>query len=513
MMAALITAVTVSAIAIPLFLDSDDNRDTTQTSTNSSTTTIVTNSSSTTTTIVSQTSNSTLPIVITTTTKRDSQNNITIIDDNQQSIEISKLYQFALNLINTHRLEANVTSVELGDISSAQDHAEDLASMCVISHWDSGGMKPYMRYGLAGGEGVIAENVAVSWWHGPFTFTELLIMETIEELEFSMMYDDADSDWGHRDNIINPIHNKVHIGIALGSNCIIYVEHFEDDYLDLTRYLSIDNSSILHLSGVITTSLYELSSLDSKSTTPIINKNNQTLGIQIAFDPFPVPLTAEELETTPNSYGLGDLAGTILKPLPPNWYYPDLENTVIIGTKWEVSIQGNNTFFDITANIQPIIDVYGIGVYTISLLNTYYNPIVKVIEISIFVENNDWTNNCQGFADCFIGVVTKIRDGDTIEVDGKAIRLALVDTPEEGKPGYGEATAFTTSLCPIDSLVLVDQDDGQPFDIYNRTLAVVYCINKNLNAELMYSGNAVINTYFCEDSEFRNENWAKIEGC
>ena len=50
-------------------------------------------------------------------------------------------------------------------------------------------------------------------------------------MQWGMMYDDAESDWGHRDNILNPFHNKVSIGIAYNNNAIYLVQDFEDDYL------------------------------------------------------------------------------------------------------------------------------------------------------------------------------------------------------------------------------------------------------------------------------------------
>lgn len=124
------------------------------------------------------------------------------------------------------------------------------------------------------------------------------------------------------------------------------------------------------------------------------------------------------------------------------------------------------------------------------------------------------TVNCRGSAKCFNGEVTKIRDGDTIEVDGQPIRLSLVNAIErKDETISNNVTAFTEQLCPVGSIVLVDQDDLQPFDTYNRMMAVVYCGDKNLNAELIYSKNAVIISRYCEVSEFSNEDWAKIDGC
>ena len=109
----------------------------------------------------------------------------------------------------------------------------------------------------------------------------------------------------------------------------------------------------------------------------------------------------------------------------------------------------------------------------------------------------------------------RVIDGDTIELQecGKRIRLALVNTPEYYQEGYTEAREFTENLCPAGSAVTVDQDDGQPYDIYVRIVGVVYCGGKNLNAELAYSGLGKIATEFCERSEFAREDWAWKYGC
>lgn len=42
------------------------------------------------------------------------------------------------------------------------------------------------------------------------------------------------------------------------------------------------------------------------------------------------------------------------------------------------------------------------------------------------------SNECQGQADCFTGIVTDIVDGDTLDVNNVRIRLSLVNTPERG---------------------------------------------------------------------------------
>jgi endonuclease YncB( thermonuclease family) len=136
---------------------------------------------------------------------------------------------------------------------------------------------------------------------------------------------------------------------------------------------------------------------------------------------------------------------------------------------------------------------------------------------------NSPTLLCKGNARCYIGNVTYIVDGDTLEVKyenewnwvtTEKVRLALVDTPEKGEPGYEEAKEFVSFLCPVGTEVVIDQDDLQRYDKYGRMLAVVYCKGKyNLNAELLYSGLAKLVKYYCDKSEFGKEEWAVKFGC
>jgi endonuclease YncB( thermonuclease family) len=120
---------------------------------------------------------------------------------------------------------------------------------------------------------------------------------------------------------------------------------------------------------------------------------------------------------------------------------------------------------------------------------------------------------CSGSAACFEGIVSKVIDGDTIDVDGITLRFALVDSPERGEQGYTEATAFTSERCPEGSWVIVDEDDGQTLGSYGRTIAKIYCEGGIINEELLKSQNAVILGQYCDESEFGREQWAITFGC
>jgi endonuclease YncB( thermonuclease family) len=109
------------------------------------------------------------------------------------------------------------------------------------------------------------------------------------------------------------------------------------------------------------------------------------------------------------------------------------------------------------------------------------------------------------------GIVTKVVDGDTLDINGTRIRLAIVDTPERGQPGYDKAKYFVESLC-LGKKGQLDVDNGQRrVDRYGREIGVVYCDGVNVNAKIMENKMARILTEFCEISEFSKENWTRAQ--
>ena len=105
------------------------------------------------------------------------------------------------------------------------------------------------------------------------------------------------------------------------------------------------------------------------------------------------------------------------------------------------------------------------------------------------------------------GIVTKVVDGDTLDINGTRIRLALVDTPERGQPGFYQAKEFVESIC-LGKTGELDVDSGQRRgDRYGREVGVVYCNGINTNEQLMTGKLARILVEFCDISEFSNENW------
>lgn len=104
--------------------------------------------------------------------------------------------------------------------------------------------------------------------------------------------------------------------------------------------------------------------------------------------------------------------------------------------------------------------------------------------------------------------MTHVVDGDTLDVHNIRIRLALVNTPEVGEPGFDTAKQFVIKLC-LGKNGEVNIDDDQRQGSFGREIGVVYCDGVNLNSELMSKGYAVIITKYCDVSEFSGEPWAK----
>jgi micrococcal nuclease len=116
----------------------------------------------------------------------------------------------------------------------------------------------------------------------------------------------------------------------------------------------------------------------------------------------------------------------------------------------------------------------------------------------------------------FSGTVTKVTDGDTLDVttsEGETItvRLALIDAPETDEPGFDEARNFITEQC-LDKNAEVDPDNNQGLT-YGRIVAVVYCEGVNVNEAILDNGFADVYQDFCDVSEFADSNWAQEYGC
>jgi len=109
-----------------------------------------------------------------------------------------------------------------------------------FSHWNTVGYKPHMRYTLAGGKGAVSENIAAYTQGAPSD-----IKTALKNLESDMMNNDASSNWGHRNNILNLFHNKVSIGISYGNSQVYFVQDFIDEYVQWSTFSVTPNQVTL----------------------------------------------------------------------------------------------------------------------------------------------------------------------------------------------------------------------------------------------------------------------------
>ena len=137
----------------------------------------------------------------------------------------------------------------------------------------------------------------------------------------------------------------------------------------------------------------------------------------------------------------------------------------------------------------------------------------QLLESEVPLITTEVIQSCSGSAQCISGTVTRVVDGDTVEVNGQSIRFALSSTPEIDNDKGVLAKAFVENLCPTGSQALVDEDDKQTQGSYGRIIGIVYCNGINLNEAVLDSGHGWISKNFCSKSEFASEDWAKKYGC
>lgn len=245
-----------------------------------------------------------------------------------------ELVNYTLWLINSDRQQNGLQNVSLSSVDSGQQHANDMLKNNYFSHWDTQGYKPYMRYTLAGGKGAVAENCAAQL--GSY----FNLKDALKQIEWNMMYDDASSKWGHKDNILDPTHNKVSIGIAYDRNNIYLVQDFENDLVSWTILDSV--SSQVTMQGTI------------------LKGDLSVNGVAIFFDKVGT-LTAQQLSNSPYQGGY-DVGATVGEALPTNWQAG--EGITITASTCSQTGQSFSIGFDLSQAFAR----YGSGVYTLYLM-------------------------------------------------------------------------------------------------------------------------------------------------
>ena len=189
--------------------------------------------------------------------------------------------RYMLQLINDKRAKYGAGPVVLGDNIAVQLHAESALANCFSGHWGLDGLKPYMRYSLAGGYQSNGEN-----GHGSdYCINPSDRYRPISNIRVNIR--EAMAGWmespGHRRNILEPSHMKVNIGIAWDQYNVKMFQHFEGDYAEYQHLPEIDDG-VLRMSGRTRNGAHLGSGRD--------------LRVQIFYDPPPAPLTQGQVART-----------------------------------------------------------------------------------------------------------------------------------------------------------------------------------------------------------------------
>ena len=336
--------------------------------------------------------------------------------DSQQSMENGTLSphhfyanhpakEHMLELINETRAAAGVPTLTMGDNAAAQLHAENSLANCAGGHWDVNGLKPYMRYSLAGGYQYNIEN-GFDESDGYDTFA---VEPAIQHMMDVMMASPI-----HLRALLDPWHRKVNVGLAWDDYNGRFYQHFEGDYVRYDTLPDI-NGKILSVSGQTVNGL--------SFPTPY------AMNLFLFYDPPPQRLTRGQLaRASCYSHGNGHPIAAFSPELAPYgvWdedsfvnriheYCPDpydvppsspaprtpqeaieLHNesnslfnrpstsTVpwITASEWTA----NATEFSIVADISDLLSMWGHGVYTIMLVGVIDGYEVPVSTYSIFHE-------------------------------------------------------------------------------------------------------------------------------
>ena len=319
--------------------------------------------------------------------------------------------RYMLDLINEARTKADAPSVVMGTNNVAQIQADQLLEDCVLSHWGTDGLKPYMRYSLAGGYQANGENA--------LTFNECGLLDT--RLQWNddptEMVRESVEGWldssGHRETMLNPSYRTVNIGLAWDKNTFKAVQHFEGDYVEFGKFPAIHDGE-LTLEGNLKSG-YEFDGIVPLAALLIYDQKPRSLtqgqlaqtscyshGEAIAVVIPPSPFLKDDYEYTEtveepqcvDPYTLGRVAEKAESRDQMTRLWKEAKEKSERVRETEVSLRfrkaeemtARGDKFAITADVSDLLEEYGPGVYTVVLVADMENGDEIISEYSIFHE-------------------------------------------------------------------------------------------------------------------------------
>ncbi len=264
-------------------------------------------------------------------------------------ISISVLISATLNKINEERQKFGVPPVRFFNDTTARFRAEDMYNNKYFGHCDLNGMPPNYHYTRLGGNYVTEENAGYTYSVGWNLIPTSAAVRHVE----NMIYDDADSNWGHRDSILDPTNNFVSIYATWDNNRFFLVIHMMKIWVTWIKTPTIKDA-VFTAEGIILLNNSKLDDIIVYYSSP--NKSR-------TFD------LSLNIITTCETYSVGEpIAGVVPEP----YYYSEIQT--IRPLKWVVSEQYFSVEFPI--NFTSKRGLYTIVIWVENTLHTKH-PFVK----------------------------------------------------------------------------------------------------------------------------------------
>lgn len=158
----------------------------------------------------------------------DQEDRLVEFKDDDRMLEL-KIKQLAV--INKSRKKHKREPVQLDILASrvANKMCVEAAKERYLSHWNKAGQKPYHRYAEAGGLDHVSENASKIDDPRGFDQTDQVYLDNMARAHADFMAERAPND-GHKQNIIEKVHNFVGIGVYMEGGYFRYYEEFIDRY-------------------------------------------------------------------------------------------------------------------------------------------------------------------------------------------------------------------------------------------------------------------------------------------
>ena len=253
------------------------------------------------------------------------------LSDRPSTTVLNELRNYAVAKINEDRAKFSLPPVYLSQNTAAQHHSDDILKTKQISYWMTNGEKPYMTYTRYGGVGAVEQNVGMTGNQeyfadcasGAYPCDTINPFEQIDLHQYGMVYEDESCCANiHMDNILDPFHTDVSIGIAYDDYTFVIVQNFENNYIKLDKPVAKEYK-YFQISG----------------DTP----RGQIVGINIYRDELPSEGTYQQNRDSA-SYGFGEFVAAVARP--------GSEEGSIEADKWLVNRQNVEIGFSTSSIIE-----------------------------------------------------------------------------------------------------------------------------------------------------------------